>query len=65
MERQYDVFECMPDVSLMWRGFVHGLEKTHPRLQVLGTETENECFARDTPTHDIVARVNTHLATGA
>jgi hypothetical protein len=52
MERQYDVFECMPDVSLMWRGFVHGLEKTHPRLQVLGTETENECFARDTPTHD-------------
>ncbi len=45
MERDYDLFERVPDNSPVWRGFAHGLENARRKLQELAKRTTNECFA--------------------
>lgn len=58
MEREYDLFERMPNGDTIWRDFVTGLPAAHARLEVLSKQSKNEFFAMYTPTHDIAARVN-------
>jgi hypothetical protein len=55
MSREYDLFESMPDGSFQWHGFENGLEEARQRLRVLNLETENNCFAIDIRTNEIVA----------
>jgi len=58
MNRQYDVFEIYPDHSVKWHAWVVGLARAIEKLEALGRETLNECFATDLGTQQIVARVN-------
>jgi len=58
MNRQYDIFEIYPDHSLKWRACIVGLAGALGKLEALGRETLNECFATELGTQHIVARVN-------
>jgi hypothetical protein len=58
MNRDYDLFEKMPDGSLIWRDFVQGLDKARIKLAHLSTLSPNEFYAMHMPTKEIVARVN-------
>ena len=58
MHRQYDIFEIYPDHSVKWHACVVGLARALEKLDALGRETLNECFATDLDTQQIVARVN-------
>jgi hypothetical protein len=57
-EREYDLFERLPDGSPIWRGRVVGLQEAQIRLQQLASTTPNECFALYLPTKEIVHRLN-------
>jgi len=57
MDREYDLFERMPDGSLNWRGFARGRQKMRARLGKPAIQTTNECFAVHTPTHEVVGSV--------
>lgn len=59
MNREYDIFEQLPDGDVEWRGLVVGLEAARARLGLLAKRSKNEFFAMHTPTHEIVARANT------
>jgi hypothetical protein len=58
MDREYDLFEHMPDGSFQWRGVERGLEQARLKLCVLSCETGNECFAMYVPSEEIVAIVS-------
>jgi hypothetical protein len=44
-DREYDVFEELPDGSTIWRSCVSGMEKAELRLRDLSRETTNKFFA--------------------
>ncbi|MGH9738785.1 MAG: hypothetical protein ACRD4X_09380 [Candidatus Acidiferrales bacterium] len=62
MDREYDIFEKLPDGDLVWRAFVVGLESARAKLGQLASHSKNEFFAIHTPTKQIVARVNVNEA---
>jgi hypothetical protein len=57
VEREYDVFEQLPDGAPLWRGHASGLLNVRIKLEELARTTSNECFAVYIPTSEIVARV--------
>src|SRR5207248_8306987 len=64
MEREYELFEKLPDGSPMWRGHASGLNSVRQQLQQIARETKNECFAIYLPTKEIVARLNVGASVG-
>ncbi len=58
MDRHYDIFEKLPDGSLVWRTFIPGLDNAIATLKEFSKESPNEFFAVHTPTKETVARVN-------
>lgn len=64
MEREYDLFEQMPDGSPIWRGHVSGFLEVRRRLEELSKATVNECFAMHLLTKEIVARINVRTPEG-
>jgi hypothetical protein len=42
MDRQYDIFEILPDGSPLWKVAVAGHEKAISILQQLAAQTQNE-----------------------
>jgi len=58
MEREYELFEQLPDGSPMWRGQASGLREVRLKLHEIGKTTTNGCFAMYLPTKEIVARLN-------
>jgi len=58
MNRDYDIFEKLPDGSPLWRQCVQGLENARSTLNLLAAQSQNEFFAIHSPTHEIVIRVN-------
>jgi hypothetical protein len=64
MEREYELFETLPDGSPMWRGHASGLNSVRQQLQRIARETKNECFAIYLPTREIVARLNVGASVG-
>jgi hypothetical protein len=64
VEREYDLFEQMPDGSPMWRGHASGLLEVRRKLTELSKGTLNECFAMHLPTKEVVARINVRTAKG-
>ena len=57
MDLEYDLFERMPDNSLLWQGCATGLEAARQRVRLINRETGHECFAMYMPMKQIVARV--------
>lgn len=58
MDRDYDLFEELPDGSVLWRAVVPRLENALAKLQELAELSSNKCFAMYIPSKDIVGRVN-------
>jgi hypothetical protein len=58
VQREYDLFEKMPDGSLVWRKAVSGHENAIRALIELAAETENEVCVMHLPTQSIVATLN-------
>ena len=65
MEREYELFEQLPDGTPVWRSHASGLHMVRSELQKLAKTTTNMCFAIYLPTKEIVARLNVgHSAFG-
>jgi hypothetical protein len=58
VDREYDIFEKMPDGEVTWRGSVRGHEKAIAKLKELSTKSLNEHFVLHLPTKAVVARIN-------
>lgn len=43
--RDYDIFEELPDGSAVWRGCVFGIENVELKFRELAKETSNRVFA--------------------
>ena len=61
MNREYDLFECLPDGSALWRGVAVGIEDARLKLKEFARATPNELFAIEVLNDEVVARINTAL----
>jgi len=59
MERVYDIFENMPDGSLLWRVAIPGHAAAIQKLQELATESRNEFRLMHIATNTVIATINT------
>jgi hypothetical protein len=64
VEREYDLFEQLPEGTPMWRDHASGLLGVRLKLQEVANSTTNECFAIYLPTKEIVARLNVGASRG-
>jgi hypothetical protein len=55
MKREYDLFEKFPDGSSLWRASVSGFETTRLRLKELACSAENQFYAINLTTGEVVA----------
>ena len=58
MERCYDIFEMMPDGTILWRGFAQGLEEAVRIPKELAARSLNEFQMLHLATQSLVATVN-------
>lgn len=58
MEREYNIFECLADGSVQWRGTVVGLHNARTKLEEIARYSQNDHFAMDLPTRNIVLRTD-------
>ena len=58
MNREYDIFEKLPDGTVLWHTLIQGLENALASLRDLGGQSPNEFFAMHTPTKETIGRVN-------
>jgi hypothetical protein len=59
VDRNYDIFEVMPDGSPIWREAVTGHENAIRELQILAAKTTNEVRVMHLPTKTVIAAMNT------
>lgn len=57
-EKEYDLFERLPDGSPLWRGRALGEHEAELELKKIAKATKNECFVMYLPTKEVVSRVN-------
>ena len=62
MDRDYDIFERFPDTSSRCLVRVHGTHHVPKILEAQGKRTQNECYAINVRTREIIARVNDKAA---
>ena len=55
MKNEYDLFEKFPDGSSLWRDSVSGFETTRLRLQELARRSENQFYAINLTTGEVLA----------
>jgi hypothetical protein len=58
VNRDYDLFEKLPDGAPVWRQHVVDLLNAREMLKGIASTTLNECFAIHLPSKEIVARLN-------
>ena len=58
MNRDYDLFEKLPDGSELWRRHVCGLLDAQRELVEMSKTTRNDCFAMHLKTKEIIARAH-------
>lgn len=58
MQRQYDLFEKLPDGSLDFRSTIAGLECAIAALKNLSTHTDNDCVLIYLPTRTVIAMMH-------
>lgn len=58
MERSYDIFERMPDGTLLWVAAVQGHEEAIIKLKWWGEKRSNEFRLMHLPTSAVIAVVN-------
>lgn len=55
MEHEYDLFEKFPDGSSLWSDSVPGFETARLRLKELAQRSENQFYAIDLITGEVLA----------
>jgi hypothetical protein len=58
LDREYNIFECLPDGSVQWRGIVVGLRDARAKLEEIARDSQNDHFAMHLPTRDIILRTD-------
>jgi len=58
LDRDYDIFEKLPDASVCFLIRVHGTRDVPGILEARSKKTTNECFAKNIRTGEIIGRVN-------
>jgi hypothetical protein len=58
LQRQYDLFEILPDGAPIWRGVAHGHENAIRQLQELAETTTNEVRVMHIASNAIIATMN-------
>ena len=58
MNRDYDLFEKLPNGSVLWRMVVTGRDQCLQALRRLAEVSSNEVFAMHTPTKEVIATLN-------
>jgi hypothetical protein len=58
VDREYDIFACQTDGSILWHDSASGLRNTRLKLARLVRDTGKEFFAMHLPTRDIVFAVD-------
>jgi len=58
MNRKYDLFEKCPDGVSLWRDSVLGYQLTRRRLQALAQISENQYYAIDLTTGEVLAFIS-------
>jgi hypothetical protein len=58
MNIDYDVFDVLPNRSLMLRASIRGMQRALAALKTIGSRTSNECFATELETQEVIGRVN-------
>jgi hypothetical protein len=59
MNRDYDLFEMLPDGSPIWKELVSGHEEAIRKLQELAKQTKKEVRLMHVPTNTLIASMNT------
>jgi hypothetical protein len=57
MNREYDLFESLPDGAHIWRAAIVGREAAVAKLKELASKSANEFVAMHLPTKEIVAKM--------
>jgi hypothetical protein len=55
MKHKYELFEKFPDGSSLWRDSIPGFNTTRLRLQELARRSENEFYALNLTTGEVLA----------
>src|ERR1700693_1213191 len=63
VDREYDIFECLQDGSVVWQTRICGLPSTRLKIDELAKSTGKEYFAMYLPTQEVVFRVDGSRAT--
>jgi hypothetical protein len=58
VNRDYDLFEVLPDGSSLWRGTIQGQENALNKLRELFVRTTNELRLRRVSSNTIILTVN-------
>jgi hypothetical protein len=58
MDREYDIFEKLPDGTLMWRIVVTGQANALSTMKKLATGSQNEFQVMHLPTKAVIAVMN-------
>ena len=58
MNRDYDLFEMLPDGSPIWKELILGHEEAIRKLKELAKQTTNEVRLMHVPTNTIIASMN-------
>jgi hypothetical protein len=58
MERDYDLFEVLPDGAVIWKEAAPDHENAIRRLQELSTQTKNEVRVMHILTNTLIASIN-------
>jgi hypothetical protein len=61
VNRDYELFEQLPDGSPLWHSHVQGLLEAQQELVEMSKTTKNECFAIHLKTKEIVVRAKAGL----
>ena len=62
MDREYDLFEKLPNGSITWRALVSGRDNAIRKLRKLASQSSNEFLAVHKPSQEVIARLNTRKA---
>lgn len=58
LDREYNIFECLPDGAVQWRATVVGLRDARTKLEEIARNSQNDHFAMHLPTRNIVLRTD-------
>lgn len=57
VDREYDIFEKLPEGAVLWRGAVQGKENAIAKLREVAAGSTNEHFVLHVASNAVIARI--------